>query len=124
MTGPAIDILDDDAQFRESLAFMLSAHGFVVTTHADPGVFLESLADRKPDCLVCDIRMPGMGGLEVTRALRAQGHAFSVILITGHADSGLVERGLQAGATQVLEKPFRPQQLISALNALLDRKQT
>ncbi|AQR63221.1 hypothetical protein BZG35_17385 [Brevundimonas sp. LM2] len=115
----AVEILDDDAAFRESLAFLLEAHGFVVTTHADPSTFMQGVADRAPDCLVCDIRMPGMSGVEVARALRAEGLNTRVILITGHADPALLERAAEAGATLVLEKPFPPQQLIDALNRLL-----
>lgn len=113
----AVDILDDDAAFRESLAFLLAAHGFDVTTHADPEAFLQTVSDRVPECLVCDIRMPGMSGLEVIRSLRAQGLQTRVILITGHADAVLLDRAAEAGATLVLEKPFPPQQLIEALGA-------
>lgn len=115
----AVDILDDDGAFRESLAFLLSAHGFAVTTHSDPSAFLQTLSDREPDCLVCDIRMPGVGGLEVIRALRAQGAKTQVILITGHADAALIDRAADAGATLVLEKPFPPQALIDALTRLV-----
>ena len=115
----AVDILDDDAGFRESLAFLLSAHGFAVTTHSDPSAFLQTVSGRGPDCLVCDSRMPGLSGLEVIRALRAQGATTPVILITGHAEAPLLDSAAEAGATLVLEKPFPPQSLIHALNQLL-----
>lgn len=118
MTGLRIQILDDDAPFRESLAFMLEARGFMVTTHGDPAAFLRDFDETEPVCVICDIRMPGLGGIEVARALKAREGAIHVILITGHADAGLVDRATAAGARLVLEKPFPPARLLAALTAL------
>lgn len=110
-----IDILDDDPPFRDSLAFMIAAHGFKVATHSDPLQFLRDFSDAEPSCVICDIRMPVMSGVEVTRALRARNIAAPVILITGHADPALVDYALRAGASLLLEKPVAPQHLVAAL---------
>lgn len=115
MTGLHIHVVDDDAPFRESLAFILEARGFPVTTHGDPTAFLSSFNETGPACVICDIRMPGLGGIEVARALKARNAATHVILVTGHADPGLVERATAAGALRVLEKPFPPPQLLAVL---------
>lgn len=119
MTPNTVDVLDDDTAFRDSLGFLLSAHGFAVTTHDDPAAYLETVSSRASACLICDIRMPGISGLDVVRALGALGLRTRVILITGHADPALLDRALEAGAACVLEKPCPPQRLISALNELL-----
>lgn len=118
MTGLAIHIVDDDAPFRDSLGFVLSAHGYDVATYGDPADFLRRFVDDRLACIICDIRMSGMSGIEVARTLRKRGIGASIILVTGHADPALVEHALQAGAALVLEKPFPPQRLIAALNAL------
>lgn len=119
MTGLAVHIVDDDAPFRDSLAFALMAHGFDVTTHGDPAAFLLALPDSGPACVVCDIRMPGLSGIEVSRALRSRAVPVHVILVTGHADRELVARATEAGAILVLEKPFAPQRLIEVLVRLV-----
>lgn len=115
MNAPLIHVVDDDAPFRRSLGFVLSANGFDVALHADPAAFLDSFRDDGPAGLICDMRMPGMSGLDVARVLRARGACLPIILITGHADGALVRAAVEAGATAVLEKPFPPQRLIDAL---------
>lgn len=121
MTVSTIHILDDDAPFRESLAFALSANGFEVSIHADPEAFLRESADAGPACVICDIRMPGLSGIEVTQALRARAAATHVILVTGHADASLVRRAMDAGADRVLEKPFPTQRLVAILRDLFQQ---
>ncbi|CAN5369074.1 hypothetical protein BH09PSE1_BH09PSE1_23080 [soil metagenome] len=118
MKGRNVHILDDDAPFRESLGFLLSAHGYHVTLYAEPAEFLRDHVEDRQACIICDVRMPGMGGIEVARALRERGVNSRIILITGHADPSLVERGLKAGASLLLEKPFAPRRLLEALEAL------
>jgi two-component system, LuxR family, response regulator FixJ len=120
MTEIRIHILDDDRSFRDSLAFVLEARGLEVSTHGDPVAFLDKFADAGPACVICDIRMPGLNGIEVAAALKARNPGTHVILITGHADAALVDRATAAGARLVLEKPFPPQQLFAALTALAD----
>lgn len=119
MNATLIHVVDDDAPFRKSLGFVLSAHGYDVALHADPAAFLESFRDDGPVGLICDMRMPGMSGLDVTRALRARGARLPIILVTGHADGALMNAALEAGATAVLEKPFPPQRLIDELTTSL-----
>lgn len=119
MTGLAVHIVDDDAAFRDSLAFALMTHGFDVTTHGDPAAFLLAISATEPACVVCDIRMPGLNGIEVTQALQGRAVPVHVILVTGHADRALVARATDAGAMLVLEKPFAPQRLIEVLVALV-----
>lgn len=120
MTRPTVHILDDDAPFRDSLAFSLSVHGLTVTTHGEPLAFLSTFSNAEPSCVICDIRMPGMSGIEVTRALRGRGVTDTIILVTGHADETLVQHALNEGANVCLEKPFPPARLIAIIDGRVD----
>lgn len=113
MTGPCtIHIVDDDEPVRTSLVFALEAAGFRVASHADAGEFL-ARAPAGRAVLICDVRMPGLNGIELTRLIRRGGSAMPVILLTGHADGALQAEAMGAGADAVLEKPV-------ALTALLE----
>ncbi len=121
---PPIHIVDDDEAARESLAFLLGAAGHAVKTFDSAGAFLEALAGMAVSCVVTDIRMPEIGGLELMRRLTADGHRFPVIMITGHGDVPLAVEAMKLGAFDFLEKPFDDDTMIAAISAALDRAET
>jgi two-component system response regulator FixJ len=105
MSAPwIVHIIDDDEAVRTSLCFALQVTGYTVDTYVDAADFLARLPGDR-GVLICDVRMPGMNGIELTRMLQARGSALPIILMTGHADGALQAEALQAGAAVVLEKP-------------------
>ena len=114
-------IVDDDEAMRESLAFLLGTAGFKVSLFELASKFLEALPDLKVGCLITDIRMPEIDGLELMRRLRAAGQSFPVIVMTGHADVPLAVEAMKLGAFEFLEKPFDDKQLIERINAALEQ---
>ncbi len=121
---PQIHIVDDDEAARESLSFLLGAAGHAVKTFDSAGAFLEALAGAAVSCVVTDIRMPGVDGLELMRRLTAEGHRFPVIMITGHGDVPLAVEAMKLGAFDFLEKPFDDDIVIAAISAALERVET
>ena len=121
---PPIHIVDDDEAARESLSFLLGAAGHAVKTFDSAGAFLKALAGMAVSCVVTDIRMPGVDGLELMRRLTAEGHRFPVIMITGHGDVPLAVEAMKLGAFDFLEKPFDDDTMIAAINAALHRVET
>ena len=121
---PQIHIVDDDEAARESLSFLLGAAGHAVKTFDSAGAFLEALAGVEVSCVVTDIRMPGVDGLELMRRLTAGGHRFPVIMITGHGDVPLAVEAMKLGAFDFLEKPFDGDIVIAAISAALERVET
>jgi len=115
-----IHVVDDDAAMRDSLAFLLDVNGFQSKTHDSANAFLAAAASDEPCCVVSDIRMPGMNGIELARELKRKGTACSVILITGHGDVALAVEAMKAGAVDFIEKPFDDAVLIGAIRAALD----
>jgi two-component system, LuxR family, response regulator FixJ len=123
-TRPPIHIVDDDAAVRESLSFLLGAAGHAVTTFDSAGAFLEALAGLAVSCVVTDIRMPGVDGLELMRRLTAGGYRVPVIMITGHGDVRLAVEAMKLGAFDFLEKPFDDETMIAAISLALQRAET
>jgi two-component system response regulator FixJ len=114
---PLVHLVDDDDAIRRSAGFMLKTSGFRVAAY-DSGVELLKRAKAlEPGCILLDIRMPGMDGLEVQQALRDAGVALPVIIMTGHGDVSLAVRAMKAGAVDFIEKPFEKAGLLSALEA-------
>lgn len=110
-----VHLVDDDEAIRRSGSFMLRTSGYVVKTYGS-GVELLALAkDIAPGCILLDIRMPEMDGLEVQRTLRERGVLLPVIVITGHADVNLAVQAMKAGAVDFIEKPFEKSILIGAI---------
>jgi two-component system response regulator FixJ len=99
-------VVDDDADFRASLQDLLEAAGFAVTAYESAHQFLDSYRGQKAICIVADIRMPGMDGLELQKELNARKDAPPVVIMTGHGDVPLAVRAMRAGAVDFLEKPF------------------
>lgn len=117
-----VHVIDDDADVRQSLAFLLSTVGLAVRVHESATSFLELLPDVQDGCIVTDVRMPGMDGIELQRRLRAEGNNIPVIVITGHGDIALAVEAMKAGAVDFIEKPFDDEMLIGAIRTALARR--
>jgi FixJ family two-component response regulator len=122
---PTVFFVDDDPGIRESLRWLLESVGLRLEAFASAREFLEKFDKNRPGCLILDIRMPGMGGLDLQEHLRAEGCTWPVIILTSHGDIPLTVRAMRSGAIQVFEKPVGDQMLIDEINAALakDREQ-
>ena len=116
-----VHVIDDDADVRQSLAFLLSTAGIAVRVHELAVAFLKALPEIQGGCIVTDVRMPGMDGLELQRRLRADKYAIPVIVMTGHGDIALAVEAMKAGAVDFIEKPFDDEVLIGAIKSALFR---
>jgi two-component system response regulator FixJ len=116
-----VHVIDDDAAVRQSLAFLLSTAGLAVRVHASAVDFLKVLPDIQGGCIVTDIRMPEMDGLELQRRLRELKAGLPVIVMTGHGDVPLAVEAMKAGAIDFIEKPFDDEILLSAIRSALSR---
>ena len=101
-----VHLVDDEEAIRRSVGFMLRAAGFDVIAYPSGVDFLEAAAKAAPGCLLIDIRMPEIDGLEVQRLLAERGLDFPIVVLTGHGDIGLSVRAIKAGAIDFIEKPF------------------
>jgi two-component system response regulator FixJ len=117
-----VHVIDDDAEVRQSLAFLLGTAGLAVRIHDSALAFLEIAPDVKDGCVVTDIRMPGMDGLEMQRRLRELKIRLPVIVMTGHGDVPLAVEAMKAGAIDFIEKPFEDETLLSAIRSALARQ--
>jgi two-component system response regulator FixJ len=116
-----VHVIDDDEDVRQSLAFLLSTAGLAVRIHDSAVAFLKVLDDVQGGCVVTDIRMPQIDGLELQRRLRSQGNQLPVIVMTGHGDVSLAVEAMKAGAVDFIEKPFEDDVLLSAVRTALSR---
>ena len=114
---PLISIVDDDASVRKSLCGLVRSVGFAAEAFASAEGFLATGNVRDTHCLILDVRMPGMGGLELQRRLVAEGCAVPVVFITAHGDAASRAQALEAGAVEYLLKPFSEEALLSAIRA-------
>jgi len=114
-----IDVIDDDAAMRDSLAFLLDVNGFEPRVHESANAFLNGLPTHVLKCVISDIRMPGMNGIELVRKLKSEGAGCPVILITGHGDVALAVEAMKAGAVDFIEKPFDDAALLGAIRVAL-----
>jgi FixJ family two-component response regulator len=120
MTGvPLISIVDDDDAVRNSLDDLIRSIGFRTQGFPSADAFLSSNQPRDTACLILDVRMPGMNGLDLQRQIVAANWRIPIIFITSHADDDARERALQAGAVAFLYKPFREEELLNAIDAAL-----
>jgi two-component system, LuxR family, response regulator FixJ len=121
MPSTVVHLIDDDDGVRQSLAFLLATAGLAVRVYESGVAFLAALGTLQPGCIVSDVRMPGIDGLELQRRLKALGIHLPVIIMTGHADVPLAVEAMKAGAVDFIEKPFDDAVLLSAIRAALDR---
>jgi len=117
MLSPLIHLVDDDPAVREGLALLIGTIGLRVQPWDDPRRFLEQFDRQAIGAIVLDLRMPGLGGLQVLEQLAAQGADQPVIMLTGHGTVALCRRAFKGGAAEFLEKPVDDQQLLDALQA-------
>ncbi len=115
-----IFIVDDDTQVRQALALLMESVGLKVQTYPSADVYLEQFDPEAPGCLILDVRMPGMSGLELQARLAAEAMHPPVIIITGHGDVPMAVRAVQAGAVDFIEKPFNDQALLDSVHRALD----
>lgn len=119
MHRDTVFIVDDDASVRDSLSLLLSLRGYVTATFASAEDFLQALQPEWRGCVVADIRMPGMSGLELQRCLLDGGPTLPLILITAHGDVAAARQAFLADAIDFLEKPFDGEQLCAAIETAL-----
>ena len=116
-----VHIVDDEDAIRRSASFMLKTSGYSVQTWASGAAFLKEVRHAAEGCVLLDVRMSEMDGLEVQQALLDRGVTMPVIVLTGHADVSIAVRAMKAGAVDFLEKPFEKVVLIAAIEAAFDR---
>ncbi|QAY95790.1 DNA-binding response regulator [Methylovirgula ligni] len=119
-SNAVVHLIDDDGAVRHSLAFVLTAAGHAVRVYESGSAFLAALQTLQPGCIVSDVRMPGVDGLELLRKLRELGVDMPVIIITGHADVPLAVGAMKAGASDFIEKPFDDETLLRAIRIALE----
>ena len=115
-----VRVIDDDEAIRESLTFLLGTVGLDVRTYDSATAFLTALPTISVGCVVTDVRMPGISGVELLRRLRELGVSMPVIVITGHGDVQLAVEAMKIGARDFIEKPFDDETLLGAVRAALD----
>jgi two-component system, LuxR family, response regulator FixJ len=118
---PLVYVVDDEASIRDSLAMLLRSVGLASRTFGDAKSFLAAYQPRPDTCLVADVRMPGMSGIELQEVLRSRGTELPVVIITGHGDIAMAVRAMKAGAADFIEKPFHDQTLLDAVHRALAR---
>jgi two-component system response regulator FixJ len=112
-----VHVIDDEETVRRSIAFLLRTAGFMVELWESGATFLREAKQAEPGCVLLDIRMPDMDGLDVQDQMARQGIAMPVIVLTGHGDIGQAVRAMRAGAIDFLEKPFDRDELLQALQS-------
>lgn len=125
MNDRTVFLVDDDEAIRHSASFMLRHAGYSVKTFPDGIVFLDQVSDELDGCILLDVRMPGMDGLEVQGVLNRRGINMPVIILTGHGDVPVAVEAMKGGAIEFLEKPYEKQALVGAIEsafALLDNQ--
>lgn len=121
MTEPTVFIVDDEAQVRDALKLLMDSVGLAAETFASAQEYLDQFDAQRPGCLVLDIRMPGMSGLELQERLSKEPLHPPIVIITGHGDVPMAVRALQAGAVDFIEKPFRDQVLLDSVHRAITR---
>src|ERR1700737_2305901 len=119
--GPTIFVIDDDAAVRASIQGLLKSVGLRSETFGTAQEFLSSKRPDGPSCLVLDVRLPGVSGLDFQRELTAAGILIPIIFITGHGDIPMTVKAMKSGAVEFLTKPFRDQALLDAIHQAIQR---
>src|ERR1044072_4535861 len=121
MSKEMVFVIDDDESIREALKSLIRSVGLSVETFASAHEFLQSSRPDVPSCLILDVRMPGLSGLDLQRDLAEANIHIPIIFITGHGDIPMSVRAMKAGAMEFLTKPFRDQDLLDAIQQALER---
>ena len=116
---PSVAIVDDEEGTRKALSRLLRASGLEAESYANGQEFLDAAAEHRPDCVVLDLHMPGMSGLQVLRKLKAAGQRLSIVVITAHDEPETRERCIDAGACAYLRKPLEDRLLLNAISAAM-----
>jgi FixJ family two-component response regulator len=120
-TAPTVYVVDDDPSVRSALENLISSHGLLVKTFPAAREFLRGCPPDATGCLVLDVQMPGLSGLDLQRELKEAGIHLPVIFITGHGDIPTSVRAMKAGAAEFLTKPFGEQELLDAISQSIER---
>lgn len=118
-----VHVVDDDLAVRQSLSFLLATDGLPVRLHESAAAFLANVKDALSGCIITDVRMPEIDGIEFLRRLKARGFVLPVIVMTGHADVPMAVEAMKEGAADFIEKPFDDERLLAAVHSALDRHQ-
>ena len=118
-SDPIVHVIDDDDAARDSLAFLLETSGFPVQTYQSAVAFLDRITDAEPGCIISDMRMPGLTGLDLLRHLHNRKVSWPVIVITGQGDVALAVESIKAGAVDFIEKPYHHEELLGAVRSAL-----
>lgn len=122
--APLVYVVDDDEGVRMGLQLLLASGGLQSACYSDPQGFLDSCQGQTPGCILLDVRMPGMSGLDLQQRLHDRGVRLPVIVLTGHADVPMAVRAMKVGAFDFIQKPFNEQQLLDrVLEAIAQDRQ-
>ena len=110
-----VHVIDDDDAVRESLAFLLGASGYATRTYESGEVFLNGYSDTVRGCVITDVRMPGLSGIDLLRRLNETASPLAVIVVTGHGDVALAVQAMKLGAVDFIEKPFDDETIVAAV---------
>ncbi|EGV28572.1 MULTISPECIES: response regulator transcription factor [Thiorhodococcus] len=119
-TDATVFVVDDDQAMRTSLQWLIESTGMSVQTYDSADAFLATYYPGRAGCLLLDVRMPGMTGLELQAYLAREGYRLPVILITGHGDVAMAVKAMKAGAVDFIEKPFHDEDLLRSIRGALD----
>ena len=119
--APVVFVVDDDASVRDSLRRLITSVGFIVEVFPSAQAFMRARRPDAPGCLVLDVRLPGLSGLDLQRELADTDAALPIIFLTGHGDIPMSVRAMKAGAVEFLTKPFREQDLLDAIRHGIER---
>ena len=119
----SVHVIDDDEALRHSLKFLLESAGIEVVTHESANAFLDIVGKIEPACIITDVRMPGLSGIDLLHRMRGLKLDVPVIVITGHADVPLAVEAMKVGAADFFEKPFNDDQLVASVRAALQQRQ-
>ena len=121
MTKPTVFIVDDDEQVRKALSLLMESVGLNTESYASAQEYLDRFDVDKPGCLILDVRMPGISGLDLQARLAAERIHPAIIIITGHGDVPMAVRAVTAGAVDFIEKPFNNQSMLDTVHKAIER---
>lgn len=118
-TDQLVHVVDDDDAIRDSVQFQLETAGFAVRTYPSAEAFLRAMASASPGCVLTDLRMPGMSGMELVHALTERGFDQPIIMMTGHGDIAVAVEAMKAGVSDFIEKPVEDDNLLRVIREVL-----